>query len=93
MENSELNLTPEMKTIIHEAAQIMGKAMNEEINPKEWLSPDEAMELLNCKRTTLYSFCNEGRLTYSQVNGKGRLYNRKSILKYIESKKVLARRY
>lgn len=79
-------MSNDLQEIITQAAKLIRK----ELKPKEWLSPAEAAELLNCKRTTLYSFCNKGYITYSQVTGKGRLYNYKSILKYIESKKVRA---
>lgn len=77
-------MDPKTEKIIIEAAEIIKR----QLHLKEWLTPPEAMDLLGCQKSTLYKLANEGKLTYSELSARHRLYNRKSILKFIESKTI-----
>lgn len=51
-----------------------------------WISAEEAMRLLRISsRTTLKKFCDEGAIKYSNLTSKLILYNRDSILNFIEN--------
>lgn len=51
----------------------------------KWVDMDEAMRLLNIKsKTTLQKLRDEGRIRYSQPQKKVILYDRDSILTYLE---------
>lgn len=51
----------------------------------KWVNMDEAMHLLNIKsKTTLQKLRDEGRIRYSQPQKKVILYDRDSILAYLE---------
>jgi hypothetical protein len=50
----------------------------------KWISPDEAMRLLNIKKTALQSYRDQGKIRFSQGERKTILYDRDSILEYHE---------
>jgi hypothetical protein len=51
----------------------------------KWISADKAMELLNIKsKTTLQTFRDEGKIRFSQPQRKIILYDRDSIMGYLE---------
>jgi hypothetical protein len=49
-----------------------------------WITGDEAMTLLNIGRVTLQKYRDEGRIRFSQHDRKNILYDRSSILEFIE---------
>lgn len=54
--------------------------------PKKWLSTDEAMELLQIKsKTTLQKLRDEALIRFSQPQKKIIIYDRESILEYLEN--------
>jgi hypothetical protein len=60
--------------------------INTRFNLKEnrWITGDEAMTLLNIGRVTLQKYRDEGRVRFSQHDRKNILYDRSSILEFIE---------
>jgi hypothetical protein len=52
---------------------------------QHWLSEADALALLGCKRTKLWSLKSSGKIKYKAV-GRQHQYSRKSIEKYIEEK-------
>jgi hypothetical protein len=53
-----------------------------------WVSTEECMRLLNIKsRTTLWELKTEGKIAYSQISKKVILFDRHSILEFIDSNK------
>ncbi len=51
----------------------------------EWISEQEAMQLLGIKsKTSLWKLRSEGKISYSQMGKKIILYKRSSIIEYIE---------
>jgi hypothetical protein len=50
-----------------------------------WITGDETMTLLNIGRVTLQKYRDEGRIRFSQHDRKNILYDRSSILEFIES--------
>ena len=58
---------------------------NQQEKPK-WISPEDAMEMLNItSRTTLQRLKNEGHIRFTQPMKKLVLYDRESILEYLEN--------
>jgi hypothetical protein len=55
---------------------------------KEWLSANEAMQILGIKQTTLWSYRKEGKLTFTKVNKKV-YFLKKDILKLLNQNKVV----
>ena len=54
-------------------------------NKEKWISDEEAMKLLNIKsKTTLQKLRDEGRIRFSQPQKKIILYDRDSIMAYLE---------
>lgn len=52
---------------------------------EKWISDEQAMQLLNIKsKTTLQKLRDEGKIRFSQPQKKIILYDRDSILKYLE---------
>lgn len=52
----------------------------------KWLSPSEAMQLLNIKsKSTLAELRYQGKIRYTQPQKKIILYDRASLLEYLES--------
>lgn len=50
----------------------------------KWIAPDEAMNLLNVKKTKLQELRTQGRIRYTQPDRKIILYDRDSINQYLE---------
>jgi hypothetical protein len=55
---------------------------------REWLSANEAMQILGIKQTTLWSYRKEGKLTFTKVNKKV-YFLKKDILKLLNQNKVV----
>jgi len=54
--------------------------------PDKWVSTDEAMKLLGIlSKTTLQKLRDEGRIRFSQPQKKTILYDRQSLLDYLEA--------
>ena len=54
-------------------------------NPPQWVNDTEAMKLLGVSsRTTLQKYRDEGRIKFTQPSRKVILYERASILEYLE---------
>lgn len=65
--------------------KVVDKMMAERKEQAEWLSVDEAMNLLKItSRTTLQKLKNEGHVKFTQPMKKLTLFSRKSILAYLE---------
>ena len=61
------------------------KKESEDQKEDKWISSQEAMKLLRItSRTTLLYMRNEGKIRYSQLAKKIILYDRESILDYLE---------
>ena len=55
------------------------------VEHQKWISPEEAMLLLNItSKTTLQKMRNEGKIRYSQPAPKILLYDRESIYRFLE---------
>ncbi len=50
----------------------------------EWINDEEAMRLLDIKKSTLQTLRDTGKLRYSQPSKKIILYHKPSLLEYIE---------
>ncbi len=50
-----------------------------------WVTPEKAMEMINCGTSTLQKLRNEGRIVYSQISSKIILYKYESLLEFLES--------
>jgi hypothetical protein len=58
-----------------------------ENNPKkedDWVDGDEAMRILNCKKTKLQSLRTSGEIEYSQPSRKIIIYYRPSLIDYLK---------
>ena len=55
---------------------------------KEWLSANEAMQILGIKQTTLWSYRKEGKLTFTKVNKKV-YFLKRDILKLLDQNKIV----
>lgn len=66
--------------------QVVARLKETHGNEKEkWVSDEHAMQLLNIKsKTTLQKLRDEGKIRFSQPQKKIILYDRDSILKYLE---------
>lgn len=66
--------------------QVVERVMKEkDSKPSKWISDKEAMELLNISSTTtLQKYRDEGSIRFSQPSRKVILYDRDSILDFIE---------
>ncbi len=59
--------------------------VNQKLEADRWISDVEAMKLLRIKsKTTLQRLRDEGKIRYSQPTKKHILYDRQSILEYLE---------
>jgi excisionase family DNA binding protein len=54
------------------------------IEKKEWITPEEAMALLNLGKTTMQSLRDNGEIRYTQPQRNNILYSRTSIMEYLE---------
>ncbi len=69
--------------LLEEAIKLVKKNQDEE--KQKWLQNDEVMKLLGIKsKTTLQKLRNEGQVRYSQPMKKIILYDRDSIMDYLE---------
>lgn len=69
--------------LIDEVVQRLGGADPKE--PDQWISDEEAMKLLRISsRTTLQKYRDEGKIRYSQISRKVILYDRNSILEFLD---------
>jgi hypothetical protein len=66
--------------------QVMARLKTEHQEPKEkWINDEEAMSLLNIKsKTTLQKLRDEGKIRFSQPQKKLIVYDRDSILTYLD---------
>ena len=65
--------------------KVVERLMEQRQEKPIWISGEEAMDLLKItSRTTLQKLKNEGHVKFSQPMKKLTLYNRQSILDYIE---------
>ena len=65
--------------------QVVDRILEKKQDAPKWISGEEAMELLSIKsRTTLQRLKNEGHIGFSQPMPKLVLYDRESILVYLE---------
>lgn len=67
---------------------ILNQLENKPETQKEWLSANEAMQILGIKQTTLWSYRKEGKLTFTKVNKKV-YFLKKDILKLLNQNKVI----
>jgi hypothetical protein len=67
---------------------ILSQLENKQETQKEWLSANEAMQILGIKQTTLWSYRKEGKLTFTKVNKKV-YFLKKDILKLLNQNKVI----
>lgn len=68
-----------LNKVIAEVKQIHGKV------PERWIDGEEAMRMLRItSKTTLQKLRDEGHITFSPIMPKVILYDRESILEYIE---------
>ncbi len=66
--------------------EVLKKAIAQS-DTERWIDDEEAMSLLKIKsKTTLQKFRDEGKIRFSQIARKLILYDRESILEFIESK-------
>lgn len=57
------------------------------IKESPWISEKEAMQLLRiASKTTFKKYRDDGGITFKRISDKHLLYDRDSVLKYIESK-------
>lgn len=65
--------------------QVVARLKDIHTEQERWMSDIEAMELLNIKsKTTLQKLRDEGKIRFSQPQKKIILYDRDSILEYLE---------
>jgi hypothetical protein len=66
--------------------QVLARLKTEHQEPKEkWINDEEAMSLLNIKsKTTLQKLRDEGKIRFSQPQKKLIVYDRDSILTYLD---------
>lgn len=65
--------------------------LEEKISPSHprWVTPDQAMKMLNIGVSTLQKLRNEGKVVYSKISNKNIMYEYQSILDFLEENKVL----
>lgn len=65
--------------------EVVSRIKEQLIEPQKWIAPDEAMKLLNVSsKTTMQKYRDEGKVRYSQSDRKNILYDRDSILNFLE---------
>ena len=76
-----------LKALVKEVVGELKEEHFDSLNP--WVNEKEAMHLLRISsKTTLQKYREEGNIEISSPGGKGILYRRKSVLAFIESKKI-----
>ncbi len=61
------------------------KSENNQNSKEQWIDDAEAMQLLKIGKTTLSKYRSEGFIRYSQIGKKVILYDRFSIIEFIEN--------
>ncbi|MEL6850449.1 MAG: helix-turn-helix domain-containing protein [Bacteroidota bacterium] len=75
----------ESKAFYELVEQVVGRMMDQKQEKPKWISGEEAMTMLKItSKTTLQKLKNEGHIRFSQPMKKLVLYDRDSILTYIE---------
>lgn len=70
------------------------KAKDEKADEPIWISPEEALKLLNVThKTTLLRLRNEGKIRATQPKKKIILYDRQSIIDYLDDNSTKPYRY
>lgn len=65
--------------------RVVARLEENQAKPDKWISDEEAMQLLRIKSTTtLQKYRDEGRIRYSQPSRKVILYDRESVLAFLE---------
>lgn len=65
--------------------QVVARLQDKFGEKEKWISDVEAMQLLKIKsKTTLQELRNQGKIRYSQAKKKNILYDRDSIMEYLE---------
>ena len=80
-------MQPNIITIETEAFWKLVEQVLTKIEPKQpdkWISKEEALRLLQIKDTSLWKLRTEGRIRYTQPSRKVLLYDRDSIMQYLE---------
>ena len=67
---------------------IISKLETTQGNPKEWLSSQEAMDILKIKQTTLWTYRKSGKLTFTKIN-KRVYFLKKDILRLLDQYKIV----
>ena len=67
---------------------IISKLETKQENPKEWLSAQEAMDILKIKQTSLWAYRKAGKLTFTKIN-KRVYFLRKDILNLLDQHKII----
>jgi len=66
--------------------EVISRLENNTHKDPKWIDDEETMQLLKIKsKTTLQKLRDEGKIRFSQLGRKMILYDRESILEYIES--------
>ncbi len=71
----------------YELIEVVVERMSEKlkVTPEKWVTPEGAMELLNIKsKTTLQNLRDNGTIRFTQPQKKIILYDRDSIMKYLD---------
>lgn len=77
----------QLHQLLEKAAEVGAQKAAEiasRIGGKEWLNEEEAMSLLNCKRSFLFELRDKNLISISRIASRICLYNRKSIISHIE---------
>ena len=76
----------ESKAFYELVEQVVERMMDQKQEKPQWISGEDAMGMLKISsKTTLQKLRNEGKIRYSQPMKKLVLYDRESILAYLEA--------
>ncbi len=67
---------------------IISKLEGKQESTKEWLSAQEAMEILKIKQTSLWTYRKSGQLTFTKINKKV-YFLRKDIMNLLDKYKIV----
>lgn len=73
---------PAFYALVEQVVDRLKSQHGEEKN--EWITGEEAMQLLNVGKTTLQTYRDQGKIRYTQPERKNILYSRKSIMEHLE---------
>lgn len=84
--NSNLNIIClETEAFYKLIEEVVGRLSNNEDDKEQWITDYEAMDLLKItSKTTLQKYRDSGQVRYSQIGKKVILYDRFSIMEFIE---------